>query len=352
MDISDGKRDLGLDVARGVAVLLMFVAQTAPGDGPLKVLQLSEYVPPPLFALLIGMTAMSAWSDGVRWYAYLVWGGALVAIGLLLGPVPSQIVGVLTYLGALVLLTGVLVRLSAWALSAIVAVLLVTEPMLKKAAYSWWFDHLNSLRESWGGRRVLDLVDLLAAGPFYRLTALAIYACVGILLIRLVKGPRAHTLVAGVAFLLAAVGYLSDKLGGPQLHPYSGTHQVLLFNVCAVVAICEACRLLSYRRPALVVPLADIGRMWLTMYILMVLATATYLQLAPAGSRDDHWSVLGGLVVGAFALAVTWVRMFRDTPFAEGPVEGLLDLVGRREQLVPGSEPADERDDQSLRSRT
>lgn len=354
MDTASGtRRDVGLDVARGVAILLLFVAQTAPGDGPLKVLQLSEYVPPPLFALLIGMTAMAARRAEVGWQLYLVWGGALVGIGMLLSLVTSQIVGILVYLGALVLLTGILVRLSSWVLVTLVAVLLVVEPWVERRAYDWWFDHLITLRESWSGRRVLDLVDLVAAGPFYRLTGLAVYACVGILLLRLARGARAHALVAAVAFVLAAGGYLADKAGGPQLHPYSSSHQVLLFNLFAVVAITEACRLLSARQAALALPVADIGRMWLSMYVLMVLSTALYLQLAPVNSRDDHWSVLGALTIGAFVLAGVWVRVFRGTPFAEGPVEGLLDLIGRRGHPAaadPGT--GDDRDAQSLRSRT
>ena len=126
-------------------------------------------------------------------------------------------------------------------------------------------------------------------GQSFRLVALVIYACAGILLIRMVSRGRAHLWVASGALALALVIFLGDKVGGPQLHPYTGSYQVLLFNLFTAVAICEFTRLVAERWKFWLEPLTEVGGMWLTMYVAMTLSTAAYLQLAPPGSRDDSW---------------------------------------------------------------
>jgi uncharacterized membrane protein YeiB len=101
-------------------------------------------------------------------------------------------------------------------------------------------------------------------------------------------------------------------------------------------------------------PLTEVGGMWLTMYVAMTLSTAAYLQLAPAGARDDSWVVLVCLVVGALVFAVTWVRLLGKTRFREGPIEGLFDLLARRDPHTGhavATEPAAD-EDYSFRSRT
>ena len=334
-------------------MLLLFVAQTAPTDGPFNILQLSEFVPPPLLALLIGMTAQLATSTGARFPLFLTWGAGLIGIGMLLSLVPSQIIGMLVYLGALAIVCGLITRLPTPAVAAVGAVLFVLEPWLKSSTEDWWYDHVMQLQISWSGRRGLELVELVAAGQSFRLVALIVYACAGILLIRMVRRGRAHAWVASGALVLAAGGFLADKLGGPQLHPYSGSYQVLLFNLVTAVAICEFTRLVAERWRIWLEPLTEVGGMWLTMYVAMTLSTAVYLQLAPAGTRDDSWIVLGCLIVGALVSAVAWVRMLGGTRFREGPIEGLFDLLAGRDPHTGHAvvaEPA--KDDYSLRSRT
>ena len=81
---------------------------------------------------------------------------------------------------------------------------------------------------------------------------------------------------------------------------------------------------------------------------------AAYLQLAPVGARDDSWVVLACLVVGALVFAVAWVRLLGKTRFREGPIEGLFDLLARRDPHTGhavAAEPATD-EDYSFRSRT
>jgi hypothetical protein len=327
MDISDGKRDYGLDAARGAAVILMFIVHTAPGDGPFKILQLAEFISPPMFALVIAMSAQISSRGGHHLRITLVRAGVLIVVGLLLLQVPSQIVVVLVVLGVLVLVCGVLIRLPTWSVVGLGLLLLVFEPWAKAHTSAWSDQHALALHESFGGRRLAELVNMVAASPYDRLTALTIYVCVGIVLVRLVRGPRAHALVATAAFVGAAAVYLTDKAGGPQLHPYSGTHQVLLFNVFAVVAVSEVARWMASRLKVVGVPLSMIGDMWLTLYVVMVLSTAAYLRTAPASGRDDSWVVLGALIVGSLLFAAAWKAALKDTPFARGPIEGVVGLL-------------------------
>ncbi|WP_447646028.1 hypothetical protein [Nocardioides zeae] len=60
-------RDLGIDAARGLALVSMFVAHFAPTAGPGGVLDLSEYLTAPLFAFLIGWGPSSVAAARARW---------------------------------------------------------------------------------------------------------------------------------------------------------------------------------------------------------------------------------------------------------------------------------------------
>ena len=50
-------RRADVDVVRAVVLVSMYVAHVAPSSGPGRVLELSEYLTMPLFALLVGVGA-------------------------------------------------------------------------------------------------------------------------------------------------------------------------------------------------------------------------------------------------------------------------------------------------------
>ena len=63
VEMSGEQRDLGLNAARGVAVLSILTAQLTPGAGPFRVLMFTEFLPP---ALLAVSYAIIGWSIGLR----------------------------------------------------------------------------------------------------------------------------------------------------------------------------------------------------------------------------------------------------------------------------------------------
>lgn len=111
------RRHLWLDLARGLAVVSMLVAHTAPAGG---IFNVTEYLTAPLFAALIGASlhhALERWRGSTgRFLASAALRGLLLFLaGVALQPVYLQIVVVLQWLGALsvVLALVVVLRLPA-----------------------------------------------------------------------------------------------------------------------------------------------------------------------------------------------------------------------------------------------
>ncbi len=97
---------------RFLALVSMYVAHVAPVPGPAHVLELSEYLTMPLFALLVGVgrPAGCAPAGPGHWAATLGRALALVGLGLALERAEAQVVIVLAHLGVLVLVAAVLAR--------------------------------------------------------------------------------------------------------------------------------------------------------------------------------------------------------------------------------------------------
>ena len=118
------QRRTDVDLVRFLALASMYVAHVAPVPGPAHVLELSEYLTMPLFALLVGVGAqLGVWAAGPAtrrwWWSMAVRATVLVGLGLVLDLAGAQVVIVLVHLGVLVLVAGPLARLP---LAAVVAV--------------------------------------------------------------------------------------------------------------------------------------------------------------------------------------------------------------------------------------
>lgn len=316
-------RDLGVDVARGVALVSMFVAHFAPSDGPGGVLLLSEFLTAPLFALLIGWGAVLGRGRLGEWSSVLVRTATLVGLGLLLEDAGAQIVVILVWLGVLTALCAVLVRLPDVVLGVLGVALLALAPGWKEEWSTrigeWRFERMMAAEPA--GGLYPWAVDLLVAGPYYRLTGLVLAAVVGILLAR--HGGRLVTWATGAAgVLLAAALVVADRRGELDLVPYSGTTEVLLLEVALVAAVAQAARLLAGWLPQVLSPLADAGRVTLSAYVAQIYVAAAWVRDREPGFRDDSWVLLGGMVVLSLALGWAWPRLVRRQPWSRGPLEG------------------------------
>lgn len=338
-------RDGRLDVVRAVALLSMFVAHFAPSDGPGGLLGLSEYLTAPLFAALVG------WSGELervrrpgrdRARAVLVRGAVLLVVGLALAHLSSQIIVILPWLGLLVWLTGLLVRLASPWLVVVAAVLVALEPTLLARAR----DHLvtsTAVRDPSGvvaprpGQLRDLLVELAAGGEAYRLTWLVPLACLGVLLARHATTGRRPALVGVPAAVGALVLLALGKADVVTLQPYSGRWAELALEALMVAATVLGVRALAGRVPALVAALAPAGAMALSLYVVQVLVSQWWADagLTPlpgvpgAAGTDNSWVLLALLVVGAPAAAWAWRRALRRTPLARGPLESAVAVLTR-----------------------
>src|SRR5688500_14735395 len=188
------QRRTDVDLVRFLALASMYVAHVAPGPGPLRLLELSEYLTMPLFALLVGVSAQlgARSGTGVRWWRSMgVRAAVLIGLGVALEQAGAQVVIVLVHLGVLVVVAGLLTRLSTVTVAAVATVAFVAGPVLLQRAAPGIFDERGWLTE------VARLV--WGDGP-YRFLAVVVYAALGVVVSRwwLRGAPARSVLVPGV----------------------------------------------------------------------------------------------------------------------------------------------------------
>ncbi|MBM6401126.1 DUF418 domain-containing protein [Phycicoccus sonneratiae] len=335
-----GPRLAGLDVARGLAVLSMLVAHLSPVGG---VLDLSEYLTAPLFALLVGaamgLALARPGTDPVRFVAdNALRGLLLVALGVLLQALYGQVDVVLPYLGVLVVVLAPLAvglrRLPVLTLG-VAAGAAVLGPLVTERAR----DALAASGSS-TGTSARHVLDWLAAGPSYRLVSFLPMALGGLALALLLPRLAAWRPAAGVgAVLLAAAGVVhalgAASSGGAAA--YSGTTAEVVagtFLAGGVVAVSFAVAdLAAVGRWGVraLDPVLALGRLALTAYTVQVLVLAL-VSLVRDGARDDSWVVL--LVTTAAVVGSVWLL---DRTWGTGPLELLVRLARLPSGWQPGA---------------
>ncbi|WP_344594115.1 DUF418 domain-containing protein [Actinomadura vinacea] len=376
-------RLLGLDLARGLAVLGMFAAHIGPdivdGDAGGAVNQLTHGRSAALFALLAGVSVViisgrrrpKSGREGRRARAKIaIRGVALVALGTAVAMLPSPVDVIIAYYGLCFLLALPLARLPAKTLAVIAAFLAVAGPLVSFGVRalvehrSWEhavtaFDPIERLSGE-------GVVDLLLTGPYPAMTWMP-YVVAGMALGRLdlmsgrvrrrlaVAGPALAVFGYGASCLVfhllpgvrAAVGdsgwfdsgpvtwWVGPETGtvstrAPALllvaAPHSGTPLEILGNVGVAItivvcalAVVTAAEARRRVRRSLL-PVIAVGSMSLSVYVGHVLALAA-LDTVDAASGLP---VLVAFVVAALVLATLWARRFR-----RGPLEYLLNAATR-----------------------
>lgn len=315
-----------IDAARGVALFSMFVAHTAPSGGPAGVLNLTEHLTAALFAALIGVSArLEAGRTGLG-PALLrsLWRGAvLVALTLLNAQFGAGVVDILGFLAVVTLLAPLLQ--STWGAG---------RPAL-------------SLTQSGLDPALASGIQDLAAGPYYRLPSLLLWALVGSLVLdSLTRGrggkasrPRALVVCAAGTVVAVVVMVWIRWERGSFLVPYTGEQAEVVFNTALVVAVVAGCAAVVPLLPlGLTRLLAVPGSMTLTLYVAQT-AFLGWVARHPgpwqvSGGYDDSWLVLGTLMLGAVMVALLWRTGTRRAPWSAGPIEGVIRAA---ENLVGGS---------------
>ncbi|QIM21568.1 hypothetical protein G7075_11230 [Phycicoccus sp. HDW14] len=333
-----GPRLPGLDLARGLAVLSMLVAHLSPVGG---VLDLSEYLTAPLFAVLVGaamgLVLARPGTDPVRFVAdNALRGLLLVALGVMLQALYPQIDVVLPYLGVLVVVLAPLAvalhRLPVLTLGLAVGAAVLGPVVTERAR-----DALVSGGPATGtGAR--HLLDWLAAGPSYRLVSFLPMALGGLALALLLPRLAAWRPAAGVAAVLLAAAGVVHALGAASsggAAPYSGTTaEVVAGSLLAAGVVAASCALADVAAVArwgirALDPVLSLGRLALTAYTVQVLFLAVVAAVR-GGARDDTWPVL--LLTTAVVVGSAWLL---DRTWGTGPLE----LVVRLARLPDGWQP-------------
>lgn len=341
----DRRRLVGVDVARGLALLGMMsvhIADRTDPDGSLSAAYaVSSGRASALFAVLAGVGLALAQAGGP---AVLARAGVVAAVGLTLGVIPTPVAIILVHYGLLFCSAAPFLRLSSRALavtggawlvvSPVVAHLLRTQVPAGPGANPSWL--------SLGDPAQLAL-DLALTG-YYPVLQWTGYVLVGLAVGKTALGrsETALTLVAVGAGLAGAAKVVSAVLLGPLgggahvvtampfygttptdswwwlavSEPHSGTPLDLLHTTGTALLVLGGCLLLASTGSRVVgyalVPLAAAGSMTLSLYSVHVVALGLGLD------------VLVLHVVLALAAATVW----RATGM-RGPLEGLAASAAR-----------------------
>lgn len=327
---STGPRLDGVDAARGLAVLSMLVAHLSPVGG---ILDVSEYLTAPLFAVLVGLSmGLALDRPRVAKRRFVVdnalRGLLLVLVGVLLQRAYGQIDVVLPYLGLLVLVTAplaLLLRNLPILTLGLVAAGAVLGPLVVERVR----DGLATTPTT--GGPLDQLLLWTAAGQNYRLVSFLPMALAGVLLVLLLPRLTGLRVTVGIAAVLLAASAVVHGIGRTTVEgaaPYSGTtaevvSAILLASGAVVVAVGLVLvrdRVPSTRRVlgAVLSPVLAAGRLALTAYTVQILVLAA-ISAARDGARDDTWPVFLGTTV--VVVAVCWAL---DRFVGTGPLELLV----------------------------
>jgi len=371
------RRLVGVDVARGLALIGMATTHIFPGFEPDGDLHLSHAVASgrasALFAVLagVGLALATGGPEPVRGSALraarvgvLARACLLTAVGLLLGLVESPPLVILAYYGLLFLVAVPVLGLTARVLAAMAVVAAVATPVVSHALRT---PMAPVTVEEPGGPDVL--VDLFLTGTYPVLTwTTYLFAGLAVGRLQLSRWSAAAGLLVLGAVLAVSAKVLSDALlaavgGAKRLaasgdqpldvveaslasgmfgstpttdwrwltvsSPHSGTTLDLVHTVGVAFAVLGACLLLARLLPRLaLLPLAAVGSMTFTLYTLHVLALA---EDSPFLVADRRTLWLAHVVI-ALLLASAW-----RTTVGRGPLEALaawLDRAARGEREV------------------
>lgn len=322
-------RERGVDLARGLAVVSMFVAHTAPSAGPGGLLNLSELLTFPLFALLVGAgSELAARRLAVLPHgaASLVRAAALLLLGWSLAQAGAHIVIVLAPLGVLTLLCWGVSRLPTTAVAAVGAAAGLLAPWTIEASRARWAEVAVA-----GETGALWWLDLLVSTS-YPQAVLLLCGCVGIVLTRFLLprsgGPapvERPAAVLALALLVAGALAAARVAGVLELHAYETTWPEELFVTALATTAYAGCLLVARARAArLLAPLAWVGAMTLTLYALQIGWLAWWARGLLPGTSDDAWVNVVGMTVASLVLASLWRLAGLARPWNRGPVEGVV----------------------------
>ncbi|WP_395246117.1 heparan-alpha-glucosaminide N-acetyltransferase domain-containing protein [Agromyces sp. MMS24-K17] len=368
-----GRRIEGVDLARGLALIGMFLAHVAPAAGePVGALLLSfaDERPRLLFALTAGL-ALGFISGGTRpipaapgfaggpdrarlRLQVAIRAGILIALGLLITAYLRPLVFVIldVYGIAFLLLLPLLFLPRRVLLWIGVPLLAVAPGIAVVVASTQWVADVRAagwkLPVDWafsGAYPVIEWVPVMLIG-----LALARYGAdrPRVVATTAIVGGAAAALLLGPAKLLIDLGarQLTDQAAhdsgirlsalGESLHALANVGVGCLVVATAVALTALAAPAVRRIASAVASPVTAMGAMPFTIYTVHLVVLAASIRVEDGLLTDDSWALAIGLVLGSMAFAWTWRRYL-----GRGPLETImrwasLRAVPARVPLPPG----------------
>lgn len=354
-------RVIGVDTARGLALIGMFVAHVAPmaaDPTSAALLGIADERPRLLFALTAGI-GLGFVSGGV--HPLPATGGVrgilrrqiairavvLIAMGLLIAVTLHPLVFIiLDVYGVAFLLMLPLLFLPPRTALVVGAALLAVTPAL--AAFAARTPVVADARQT--SARVL--VDWVVSGAYPVIVWVPVML-IGLALARLDLGSRTTVGLTGLigAATACVMLPLSTLLPGPEIVadaawsvPVRASLETLGNTGVAGAVVAVLLALTSFASPAVrrttvavTAPVAAMGSMPLSIYTLHLVVIALAVRVDPATGvpTDDSWPLLIGLVVGAMLFAWLWRRYL-----GRGPLERMLRWMSGRSRQASATRAA------------
>lgn len=326
-------RVVGVDVARGLAVLGMFTAHLgAYGEqwrSPVDLLHVADGRSAALFALLAGvstglMTGGPVPPAGPHLHRavvrVLVRCAVLWLVGLVMVALGTPVAVILPSYALVLAVAVVALPWPPWASLSVAAVSVLLGPLVLLVARRASEDGVAWL--------ALQPVDILV-GQYYPGVVWMGYVLVGLAVARAdLDGPRAPVLLVGAGAVLTVVGYgtgayVGARVTDPTLRtllsvePHADTAPELTGNIGVGLVVLGLCVAVGRAWPRLVEPLAAVGTLAFTAYCGHLVAIAILGDLVVWNARN---STLVAFVVVTVAVAWAWRAFVRR----RGPLEWLL----------------------------
>ena len=356
------RRISGIDIACALAIVGMVMAHIGPirasGGGVLGELYRIPHGRASILFVVVAGIGVSLLANGRAWggasgvVGRLVWRVLLLLpLGLALQELGTGVAVILQYYPLFFLITIMAVRLPARALLGLAGVMSVVGPLavlLARRSQPEWFGPIPE----WSAfERVAR--DLAISGTYPALVwivPLLIGLWVGrqdmrslLVSARLLLGGAALAAGAfGVQYWLEGVaGVASSRTDWLQLaaiEPHNKMPLWVLSSTGIAVAIVGGATLLARAGPRLVWPLAAMGQLALSVYVIHLLILWQRPDWLRRGAFPEAWELVGVFFVVTLVLASSW-RVF----LPRGPLEMLFRLpwwVSRRRPRPPVQAPA------------
>ncbi|GEL98616.1 heparan-alpha-glucosaminide N-acetyltransferase domain-containing protein [Cellulomonas terrae] len=349
------RRIVGIDVARGLAVLGMMTAHVGPDDdGPFPpggFAQLADGRPAALFVVLAGLSlALLSGSanpvTGTRLVQarvrILVRALLLFALGALLVVLATPVVVILPTYGLLFALGCVALRWSRAALLTAAAVVAVAGPPIGQGI-------ARALEDA----RPTVLTEI-TVGHYYPAIVWTAYLLVGLAIGRSdLRSPRLRGLGALAGLGLVVLGHGGSwvalhVLGWPAAlattEPHSSTTFEVVGNVGVALLVISGCLVVADRWPRVLAPLAAVGALALTAYSVHIVVIAILGQGVVYDATVEVWLAFLLTTIG---LCWLWV-----VSVGRGPFEWVLHRVSTKAadiapDVLPTPPPVTETADQA-----